>query len=100
MSIVNKLLTYGIVTGLLLTPYIAHAAEPQTGKKDIDSHIIGRNAAAANKVRCKKIQMTGTHFPKRVCKKQSEWDAMRQRALELVKNRDRTVQEQNRNQRY
>ena len=39
-------------------------------------------AKKADKKVCKKVKTTGSHFKKRVCMKQSRWDAMAREAQE------------------
>jgi len=53
-----------------------------------------------NSIRCKSIQMTGTHFRKRVCYTRGQWAAMRVDALEAMKQRGSEAADSQRNRRY
>jgi hypothetical protein len=90
-----------ILLSVLAMPYVLGAeddvADSQTVRAPV-TPIVGDTGP--NSIRCKKIQMTGTHFRKRVCHTRGEWEAMRVAALETMKQRGSEAEGDARNRRY
>ncbi len=91
----------GILLSVLAMPYALGAEDEVADShtvRDPVTHIV--RDTGRNSVRCKKIQMTGTHFRKRVCHTQGEWEAMRLVAVEAMKRRGNEAAGAARNRRY
>lgn len=77
-------------------------AQVETGSDPVASADTGEQAvedvAAAPRfdpIRCEKIRPTGTRIPVKVCKKQSEWDAIREAAQRDIQDAQRRGAHQN-----
>ena len=68
---------------LLMSSALVHGAEG--AKRDAAKS----TAQSPNKRVCKKIKVTGSHVPQRICMKKREWDDMEKAARETL--RDTTV---------
>ncbi len=57
-------------------------AAPRPDEETVQKALAQHNAQAAepDKVVCKRVRQTGTHFKRRVCFKRAEWDRMREDA--------------------
>ena len=91
----------GILLSVLSMPYALGAEDEGSDShtaKDPVTPIV--RDSDPNSVRCKRIQMTGTHFRKRVCHTQGEWEAIRLVAVEAMKQRGSEADGAERNRRY
>ena len=90
-----------IMLSVLSMPYALgaedEAADRNTGRGPVTPN---EPDTGASPIRCKNIQMTGTHFRKRVCHTRSEWESMRLVALEEMKQRGSEAEGSSRNRRY
>lgn len=71
---------------LVLAAASASAARPDD--EAVDKAVLQHNAQAAepDKVVCKRIRQTGTHFKRRICQKQRDWDHLREEAQRNMRN--------------
>ncbi len=81
-----KILMFPLVIGLSFAAGAAFAA--QYDDETIDKAVEQHNAQAAerDKIVCKRIRQTGTHFKTRVCQKQGDWDYLREEAQRDMRN--------------
>ncbi len=69
---------------ILVLSALAHA-DPQAAATDTSAAAAAQaapEAAAGDKMVCKKVKTTGSHFKRRVCQKQSVWRAQREASQE------------------
>ena len=82
-SVISKSILPGLflLVSCLLFGNVYATEEPQTAdtKKQAAKH-------NPNKKVCKKVKTTGSHFSKRVCLKQKEWDEMGKNARKTMRD--------------
>ena len=100
-NILSRSWTCCILLSVLSMSY-ALGAEDEVADSNTVKDPVTANArdTGPNSIRCKRIQMTGTHFRRRVCHTHSQWAAMRMDALEAMKQRGTQADGSQRNRRY
>ena len=89
-----------LCVGYLIAPQLLTAAESAERRRVDATATAMEKSADPERVRCKRIQVTGSHFPARICRTRREWDANREAALDMMEKRNLETQAHNRNQRY
>lgn len=87
-SVIQKafLPTLILVTGCLTFGYVQSAEPPKQAEVTEQSVNQNPNKQNPNKKVCKKIKTTGSHFSKRVCMKQKEWDEIGKNARKTMRD--------------
>ncbi|MEZ5560523.1 MAG: hypothetical protein R3E86_18520 [Pseudomonadales bacterium] len=65
----------------------ASAAAPSDAEAETAVATYNATVEDPDKVICRKIQQTGSHFKKRVCYKRREWDEMTRAAQDIMRAR-------------
>jgi hypothetical protein len=84
----------------LLAPQVVTAADGAERRRDDATAAAMDKSADPERVRCKRMQVTGSHFPKRICRTRRQWDAMREAASNMMEKTNLETQAHNQNQRY
>ncbi len=90
----------GLFVGCLLVPQVLIAADGVERRRADATAAAMDKSADPERVRCRRMQVTGSHFPKRICRTRREWDAMRAAASDMMEKTNLETQAHNRNQRY
>ncbi len=80
-----KIPQYSLATILVVA---AAAATARPGEETVDKAVLQHNAQAAepDKIVCKRIRQTGSHFRTKICHKQRDWDHLREEAQRDMRN--------------
>lgn len=78
---------------VVASPYAWSASEATQIAQVDEAQAEKERSKKKNKRVCKRVKTTGSRIPERVCRKQSEWDRMRDNARE---NAQQTFNERNR----
>ncbi len=75
-----------LVVILTLAASVTFAAE--IDDEAVDKAVLKHNAQAAepDKVVCKRVRQTGSHFKRRICQKQRQWDRLTEEAHRDMRN--------------
>lgn len=70
------------ITSLIVVVFSVGVA---AAKPELKPEAKSGDAVKTDKVVCKKVKVTGSHFSKRICQKQSAWKRMEREAQRVMK---------------
>ena len=83
-------LACALAFGLVAAPGALAGPDPDN-RSPTRAPVVEASRAEEDRMVCRRIRVTGSHMPQRVCHRKSEWRAMRERAREFLDQKERST---------